>query len=211
MKLITTALLAILSISSAFAATPSKVQPTTYHIRQSVLSGAAFCSATAIGPHALITATHCEQPTDSIDIQGFPDSEVTVVSRIRDEQDHTILLLKGIEFKDFANINETYSLQQGDEVFMFGNPGNWANIFRKGYYAGRTNEGSPFNKEPDELLFDINIGHGDSGAALFNSNGDIVALVTGIIPDSDRANALQLSFAFPLGFTPSDLTKAKTF
>lgn len=185
----------------------------THHTAQTTVSGTALCSATAVGPHALLTASHCEEPTDKLSIQGEKDdADITIVDRIRDGQDHTIYLLSGVTFKDFVVVDTQHKLQQGEDVFFFGNPGAFYDLFRKGYYSGIVQNDNPFSNAPAHLMFDLNDWHGDSGSGIFDSNGDIVAVLSGMSTQtSEDGSRIQFSFAYDLAFKQVDLNKARLF
>jgi hypothetical protein len=160
------------------------------------------CSATAIGPHALLTASHCELPTRDLGVDG---RKATIVSFARDENDHTIYLLSGIEFKDFADVDES-PLTVGEDLFMYGNPGELDDIFRKGYVSKVDDE-----DDPPYYYIDINTFFGDSGSGLFNRDGKLVAVLsTGEIQTIHDVN-FELTGAFGLNFSKDVLDTAKKF
>src|SRR5947209_5477529 len=55
------------------------------------------CSATAIAPHALLTASHCSTISAVIKIDT---KDADLLGTMGDGLDHTIILLGDIEFKD---------------------------------------------------------------------------------------------------------------
>lgn len=183
-------------------ATVARARLTTHYIEQTTLTDFAGCSATAIGPHALLTATHCELPTDQIFVDG---DEAKVLWTVRDGKDHSILFLDGVRFERTARVTKPSSF--GDTVFMFGNPGALHDIFRTGNYAGSKAPGF-FDPPAVMLLYDIKVFHGDSGAALFDAeSGDIAAVVTGDVGNKE----FTLEFSYPLSFTPAQLDEARRF
>jgi hypothetical protein len=174
----------------------------THKIEQETMFGMGTCSATAIGKHALLTATHCELSTDELDVDGV---SVKIVQRLRDGNDHTIYLIEGKTFTDIAAFSPN-ALQLGDPVFLWGNPRGLVHLYRQGFYAGKQRPpGKPF--WPDVLMFDLNIGPGDSGGALFNSNGEIVAVVSMMFNPGD----IYLATCFPLKFSAEQLKIAREF
>jgi hypothetical protein len=203
----------LLFLSTAFAMEPAivKVHGTTLKIAQSTLSSSSGCSATAIGPHALITATHCELPTDSLSIRG-EEQEVTIVGRIRDELDHSIYLLSGVTFAEYAPVNTNDPLEMSEDVFILGNPYDQVDIYRKGYVAGyRRPQVALGQGEPDMTLFDLNGYPGDSGAALFNKAGEIIALVSIVRFHMEQTKAMDLTGSYHLQFTQEQLDTARKF
>lgn len=205
----------------ANATTPDVIRvahQTTHHtVYGTIVTGAISCSATAIAPHALLTATHCEVPADKLFVD---EDEVDILGRIRDEYDHTILLVD-FTFKHYAPIAETRA-QVADEVFMFGNPGGFENLFRKGqligFRDGMGRDGSATwasgDKNHDcELVFDLNGYFGDSGSGIFNDKGEIITVVTWSLSkhneESQQTFVLMSGYAFD--FTPEQWLKAKSF
>jgi hypothetical protein len=183
-----------------------KAHKATYKISQYTLLVAGQCTATAIGPHAVLTASHCEEATESIYIG---DQQARVVKIMRDNADHTILFLKGIEFKEFVPIRENSS-QIGDDVFVFGNPGTFEDIYRRGYLSGQYLETYGTLKVPI-MLFDFHSFPGDSGAAIFNRDGEIVAVVSVIRWIKSDPITFTLVGSYPLLFSDQDLKMAKEF
>ncbi len=208
--------LAILCISlHAFSISPAidKAHKASYQIRQVTISDGARCSATAIGPHALLTATHCELPTDDLYIRG-EEGPFTVIARIRDGQDHSILLLKGITFADFVEVDQK-SLRVTDDIFTIGNPGIWQDIYQKGYVAGlivdRSLEAAMGAGEPTKILIDIQAYPGESGAGIFNTSGVLVAVLSGDQMQTKEGVSMDLGAAYFMVFKPEELARAKTF
>ena|SRR6202795_1574743 len=186
--------------------TPTELAHASAHqIRQKPPIGSPLtCSATAIGPHALLTATHCEAPTDDLLIR-HADRVAIVVQRFRDGNDHTIYLIKNVTFADYVIVDLSNKLGQGTNVFMFGCPGTLQDMYRRGYVAG---------KEEDMILFDMADWHGDSGAGIFSEDGKLVAVVSLLVSQSkpdELENAIRFTGAFPLAFTQEQLDKARAF
>jgi V8-like Glu-specific endopeptidase len=209
-------LLVVLGLSlPAFAISPAiiKAHKASYQIGQMTVSDGARCSATAIGPHALLTATHCELPSDDLYIRG-EENPVAIVARIRDGQDHSILLLKGVTFADYVEVDQK-SLQVTDDVFTIGNPGDWTDIYQKGYVAGlkvdRSMAAAMGEGEPDKILIDIQAFPGESGAGIFNTSGVLVAVLSGDQMQTREGVSMDLGFAYFLNFKPEDIARAKAF
>lgn len=196
-----------------------KAHSASYQIHQSVMHGSATCSATAIGPQALLTATHCELPTDILLIRDA-DRPAIVMGRLRDDQDHTIYLLKNVTFKDYVNVDLSNKLEQGTDVFIFGNPGDLQDVYRRGYVAGRRTEGGGFlelftGEKPETIiLFDMADYHGDSGAGIYAEDGKLVGVVSLIVSESDKDDPgvyMNLTGAYALDFTQSQLDSARSY
>jgi S1-C subfamily serine protease len=61
-------------------------------------------------------------------------------------------------------------MEQGQAVFMYGNPNNINDLLRRGYVVGG---------DAERTLLDLNVSHGDSGAGVFNDKGEVVGVITG--------------------------------
>jgi hypothetical protein len=146
-----------------------------------------ICSATAIGPHALLTATHCDLGSSLVTIDnGVP---TPIVDRIADGNDHTIYIVTAT-FHKYAELADTFQI--GDEVWLRGNPDGLNQLVRRGIVSGLID----YDNETI-LMIDINGWHGDSGSALFNNKGKIIAVLTyGFsVGGFDMAGCLQMRFS----------------
>lgn len=170
------------------------------------------CSATAVGPHALLSAAHCELGTDELELDGYT---VEVGGTIRDGRDHTIFILPKIKFKDYAVINQTLP-EQGDEIFYFGNPDKVKDWFRKGYVVNVQKPEGLFSSADDPIIidYDSNGYYGDSGAGIFNERGEVETVVTAgiMVHKTADATADSLTAKFMQGlamtFTAEQLERA---
>lgn len=164
----------------------------------------------------MLTASHCETPTDDLEIQGVESTDknedIQIVKIKRDGNDHSIYFLKNVTFKTYSNIVTEDSLKVGDDVFTYGNPGDFSDVMRKGYFASRASDKSLLGGgDPDKLLFDLNVWHGDSGSGIFDKNGNLVAVLSGMVIQDDAHSRIQLAWAFSLVFKQSVLNEARLF
>lgn len=210
------ALVALLISLPVFGLTPAetKAHSASYQIGQATLSGGGRCSATAIAPHALLTASHCEEPTDALYIRGIADNPVEIVGKIRDEQDHTIYLLKGVTFADYVEVAPD-KFEQGENVFTFGNPGKWQDIYQRGYVVGilvdNSMEAALGGGDPDELLFDLQVFPGQSGAGVFSPEGKLIAVISSDRIQVKDEEGIAFGSAFRLNFKSEDIARALSF
>lgn len=156
------------------------------------------CSGTAIGPHALLSATHCFVGVQALAINGEP---VVVTDAISDGHDHTILFVDR-NFTNFATISQEPA--QGDPVFILGNPSDLSDIFRAGHMAGSAVAGNA-----RITLYDLQDFFGDSGSGIFNARGDLVGVVSVVRVLAQRDARIQFAGAFPMAFTPAQLELAR--
>jgi hypothetical protein len=118
------------------------------------------------------------------------DNEVgqrKILGRIKDGEDHMIFLVDGSKFKNTMAADydpDTYVLPTvGEKVFLFGDGAAiWPPQYRTGYYMGSTqvddSTGADASTDTTLLLLDLNIIPGDSGSAIYGSDGKLVSLVT---------------------------------
>lgn len=202
---------------------------TTHVVTASPLVGpGSKCSGTAVGPHALLIASHCEEPVSTIDIDG---TSAHIFGFTRDYRDHTIYFVSA-EFTSWAEFADN-SGAVGDDIFIFGNPGDNTDILRKGYVAhlpsGETQLApvdffmNPFaiaarlvRSNPQYITYDFNGWMGDSGAAIFNEQGKIVGVVSvGIINEPPEGHEnwspLKLIGGYSITFPPEILKQVREF
>jgi len=160
----------------------------------------ALCTATAIGPHALLTASHCNDGIRSkastaikIDYSAHHYSILAVTS---DDRDHDIYLIDGPAFR------YTVPLVQGvpkpdDSVRFYG--------FGEGVYPSTERDGKIFaDEDPSDVdhavqffLFKIPVYHGDSGSAIYNQQGQVIGVVSYLVVwyGSEKMGAYALNFS----------------
>lgn len=193
----------------------------THHLS---FHGGGTCSATAIGPHAILSAAHCD-PNGNAALVEFltgekpkhrtsmkiDETNVEIVGSIFDGQDHVIRLLSGITFARYARFSQLH-LEQGDKFFLYGEPAdNWGAL-RHGYVMSVVN-----TDEGYLALLDLNGYYGDSGAAMFNWQGDIVGTVNFVKtypsdgPDPQDSTEFKMMGAPDFGFRQSDIDMAQKF
>ena len=152
------------------------------------------CSATAVGPHALLTASHCERPVDELTIDG---KDAAILGHTRDNKDHTVYFVDAT-FVTWSAFADTLP-DVADRVFIFGNPGANKDDYREGYIS---------HIEDEDLLIDLNGYPGDSGSALFDTEGKICGIISTVIVQEtpykeDGSSQVQIKFmgAVKLAFT----------
>lgn len=169
------------------------------------------CAGVAIGPHAILTATHCELPTDDLYIDS-KDGPAHILQRLRDGYDHTIYLVDdSISFDVLAEVDQN-NAQIADHVFTWGHPGPLTYAYREGYVSSY-DLATPTT--PMTVYYDINIFSGDSGAGLFSmETGKLVAVISEFWQyenDKDKLMHIHMCVVYPMAFTDDQLALAKTF
>jgi Trypsin-like peptidase domain len=199
------------------AITVDNAHKASLQIYQEVLSDSSRCSATAIGPQVIITATHCELPSDDLAVLGVAiekGADALIVGRLRDKTDHTIYLLDGVVFDSYVAVILAPPLQM-DEVYTFGYPGKLGEVYQKGTMVGTKRDDSMAamfgQADPDELLFDFQAYPGISGSGVFNQKGQLVAVIGINEVETRKDDAIEFAGAFLLGFTQEQLDKARAY
>lgn len=150
------------------------------------------CSATAIRPHVILTATHCLHG-GAIAADGGP---LTVKRRIDDGNDHTLLIVA----QTFgANAQFAPMPKAGAVVRVTGNPAELRALYAQGTVAG--------DYQGDALL-NLPIFFGDSGAAVLDDRGCIVGVISGIRVLAGGGVIEEWAETKPLRFTPAQWSEA---
>jgi hypothetical protein len=190
----------------------NKVKATSHVIAMdSPVTGPSGCSATAIGPHTLLTASHCERPDDYLTVDGVKN--IPIVKVLRDGDDHSIIFLseKSIRFSDTAKfVNRP--LNRGEWVFIWGNPGGsgfqFVGVLRVGRFVAQN-----IFRERIVDVFDLASEHGDSGSAIFDINGNIVDVLSvgGSLSVPQYKDIEDAAGAIRMRFTQADFEAAAKF
>lgn len=199
-------LLVLLAVPfSSYASAPEPVLTTTHRIAQVTFLEGDVCSATAVGPHALLSDTHCELGSDMLGVDG---KVAHILKRIRDGRDHTIFIVD-LKFDTVAELAAD-APTKGDDVWIDGNPAGLPMLVRRGTYAGSINVSqNPFMVVMGNL-YDINGFFGDSGAAIFNAKGEVIDTVSQGLNIKAEGDQFRLSVGYGLHFTPKQLHEALT-
>jgi V8-like Glu-specific endopeptidase len=149
------------------------------------------CSATVVGPHALLTAQHCFTNSNLIRLDAEKEP-LHILAAFIDGNDHVIYLVDRT-FTTWASINER-PLVPNEPVHLWGAPGKNVDVYRSGYFQKMTTEKSidPAEKFQFEM-FILPIYAGDSGSAVFDEAGNIIAVTS--MGDAS-AEALNVPLAF---------------
>jgi hypothetical protein len=164
-----------------------------------------FCTGTAVGPHALLTAMHCdfgESSTISLDLSV---KKYHIIGTARDGRDHIIYHLDGPAFTNVVTIKERKAIM-GEQVISYGNgkedypPHTYVGKVVEQANGGDTSE---VDAADDTTEFTLPVVPGDSGSAVYAKDGSIVALVT--YEDEDEETATHRAVGFALAFTAEQL------
>jgi hypothetical protein len=195
-KILATILLCALSLTSQATESPAS---STYHI---IVNNKNSCGATAIGPHTLLTATHCVETIQTLSVIGV--GIVASIDKVNDGNDHTIIRTTE-NFPHWLKFGNTP--QQGDHVTAYHNPGTYANIYAEGYLAGWAKVNGQHG-----TLYTIPAWLGCSGSAILNAKGEIVGVESVIVRQLKQTDdprmpgaAWQQIVSYDFNFTPEQL------
>jgi V8-like Glu-specific endopeptidase len=177
------------------------------------------CTALAIGPAAFMTASHCNDgttPNDEVYLDlsthKFHLAEVT-----SDGRDHSIYLMSEAPFKNVVNVDPgEHPAAPGEDVYIYGCGGrDYPCQLRKGVELERDTT-SDVDQMQGMAVYSIEVIPGDSGSAIFGSDGRVIALVTYRIEVRKKhwygtTVAAVHCGAFDLNFSKEQLDIAKAF
>lgn len=166
--------------------------------------GESSCGATAISKHALLTARHCLDDMRGLAIDGSPTK---VLLETDDDGDHSLIVVDGTftHYISFTIINP----HLGEPVYIFGNPGKFRDLLRKGYVAGTIPPDK--NRDFSSTVYDFNGFFGDSGSAIFNEKGQIVGVVSYIIGRSNENVQWKIMASNPINFTLKQIETVENY
>jgi len=127
-------------------------------------SGGGLCSATAVGPHLILSAEHCFKGDRLVTINGEPAYALRLV---KDGNDH-VLVRVSKRFKTWARIGSNPEV--GTHVKFWGNALALNFAYREAYVSLLDGE---------DVLYQGSSAPGDSGSGLFAEDGSVVGVVTG--------------------------------
>lgn len=166
-----------------------------------------LCTGTAIGPHAILSAKHCDDDGDvkSITIDLAVEKH-NIVRRIEDGRDHIIWLVSGTPLRNIVSV-----AQKGpgnhEAVSFYGVGGGAYPPVPKYGYTMPCNDPSDADEDAGMKCFETNGIPGDSGSAIYNTSGDIV----GILTYRDGDTKPESNIGFVPNFTAEQLQDAATF
>jgi len=168
------------------------------------------CTSTAIGPHAILTAEHCDPNMVFGSITLDLSTHVFhILGYAQDDRDHTIYLLDGPAFKYYSKAVPGES-KVGDKVVYYGFGGDEypSKALRGRIISCGEYDYSDIDASQKELCFNLAVIPGDSGSAIYNAAGEIVGIVTYSFPTVDRGD---ICIGFSLNFPQEYLDGAYNF
>jgi hypothetical protein len=164
-----------------------------------------YCTGTAVGPHAILTAVHCDEGETDIIRLDLTMRLYHIVGIATDGRDHIIYHIDGPALKNYITLKQREAVL-GETVTSYGNGGPdypQHTYFGKVIKEPNGGDTSEIDAADGTHLFSLQVVPGDSGSAVYGTDGDVVAIVT-------YGNEQATSAAgFALAFTPKVLEEIK--
>ncbi len=170
-------------------------------------SGIGVCTGTAIGPHAILTAAHCDKENEVKQVQIDLATEThEVMSTVADGRDHIIMLVDGTPFTNIETVvYGTAAL--GEPVVFYGVGGAVYPPVAKHGVVSDCQDPSDVDAAAGQWCMTASAIPGDSGSAVYNAQGQVVGIVTYL--DLDTLPTGTIGYA--LCFTEKQLADAAVF
>lgn len=164
-----------------------------------------LCTATAIGPHAILTAAHCnkDEKKDTILID-YSEHRYHLLAYANDGRDHVVYLLDGPSFDNYRHVLTRQGAFIGENVVIYGcGEGAYPPVEKTGI---RIDSHDPSDIDANNRLdmFSVHVIRGDSGSGVFDSDGNVVAIISYVWGGDNTAG-------FELNFSQKQLDAAYSF
>jgi hypothetical protein len=168
------------------------------------------CTATAIGPHALLTASHCNKDDKLTKIHlDLVLNDYHIQKTLTDNRDHDIYLIDGPPLHNFVEY-KVRPAKSWERVHIYGDG--------EGQYPPRRLDGiklpfddfSEIDQSQGVVRFGMEVIPGDSGSAVIAEDGSIVAVTTYLWKENEQDKHWSTVDFLP-AFTDEQITEAFTF
>ncbi len=186
----------------------TKEQRTTHFIefQDERSDSVSICTATSVGPHALLTAEHCLKNGDATQLViDYTLETHSILAVAGDGRDHVLLLIDGSPLRNIEPINAG-TAQLNDVLTIYGDGGALYPPIPKYGRAVDCQDPSDIDVDAGILCTTIPVIGGDSGSAIYNSKGEIVGLTTYAVAEAPYTN-----IDFALNFTSKEISQAVVF
>lgn len=169
--------------------------------------GLGVCTGTAIGPHAILTAAHCDKKNEVKSVLvDFSPEEHSVLGTVYDGRDHAIILVGGTPFTNIESV-VIAEAKISEAVTIYGVGGSTYPPLAKFGSITDCQDPSDLDAAAGQFCASIHSIPGDSGSAIYNSDGYIVGIVTYL----DQYVEPTGTVGYALNFTAKQLADAATF
>lgn len=175
------------------------------------------CTVTAVGPHAIMTAMHCNwgvaSGTNEITLD-MSTRHYHILLGIADGRDHIIYLIDGPPLQHYLpaysliNVKPTH---EDEKVYIFGDGGQTyppRKLEGQIDIIAQRNDVSDVDSSEKMTWYTLQAIPGDSGAAIFGADGRVVGLVTYRTHEEDDVTG---SAGFALDFPENVITAVQSF
>ena len=148
----------------------------------------------------ILTALHVVSDASKITVT-FADGSTYEAKIFARQPDNDIAGIRALGHPDqlaVATIGNANALSVGDEAIVIGNPFGLSRSLSTGVISGLHRSVLPpgANKPMTELIqFDASVNPGNSGGPLFNRDGDVVGIVSGLANPNGQASFAGIGFA----------------
>jgi S1-C subfamily serine protease len=144
----------------------------------------ASCGGVAVDGDSVRTALHClVAPGNGRMYFNGKLSDYTV-EWVDERLDQIQVQVEGAQFKHPAKFGPTPAA--GDEVFMWGNPGGYESLLRRGYFEGIITKPYPWKHDSPAYVYEFDGYPGDSGHPIFNMRGQVVGITSQKITETTK-------------------------
>jgi hypothetical protein len=174
-----------------------------------------YCTATAIGPHALLTASHCnaDSKTDTVRLDILL-KDYHIEKTLSDGRDHDIYLIDGDPLTNFIPY-KVRPAKLGEHTFFYGCEGGTYPCVRRDGVRISFDDPSDVDADAGVVQFSSEAIPGDSGSAVFNDDGTIAAVTTYRWTEPGRFEYeifdIHTGVDFLPGFTADQIKEATEF
>lgn len=199
---------------------PRPVEPMTIQRRSSHLieyyqgtRRQGSCTGTVLGPHAILTATHCDERREVRDIRlDFSLRAFHIEKFLTDGNDHDIYLVDGPAFTNFVPY-KVRPAKLGEQVYLFGSGAGQFPPRRLNGVRLAWDDPSDVDADAGIVRFSMPVILGDSGSAVFAQDGTIVAVTTYLFNEPYVFGFLEdtSTVDFIPSFTPPQIEEAVKF
>ena len=169
--------------------------------------GGGLCTAYAVAPNVLLTAEHCNDAQATgvyIDapqqlVRANKAGSYTIVARIFDHQDHMLIVLSNVNFKNTIVLTAHVRVPvQGEHTYQWGCPGGIRDQYREGVVMGimpKDPDDNEIDASGDIYLIQESVTGGDSGSAIFAENDNqLIGVLTYGISNGQYAGMYAIVF-----------------